>query len=174
MEFWQVIRSRHSVREYAQDQDVTPELVTGLLSAAIEAPSAGNRQSWHFVVVRNAGLRAELAHAAFGQTFIAEAPVVIVVCADPARSASRYHERGRTLYTFQDTAAATENLLLAAVDLGLGACWVGAFDEAQVRRVLALRQGLVPVAIVPVGYPRAPSRRETSRRPLSEVTTYLD
>ncbi len=174
MDFWQVIRGRHMVRAYAQDQDVSRELVTGLLSAAIEAPSAGNRQSWHFVVVRNAAVRAELGHAALDQMFLAEAPVVIVVCADPARSAGRYRERGRNLYTYQDTAAATENLLLAATDLGLAACWVGAFDEQEVSRVLSLESGLIPVAIVPVGYPAAPSQRETSRRPISEVTRFID
>ena len=174
MDFWQVIRSRHSVRAYAPDQDVSAELVTGLLSAAIEAPSAGNRQSWHFVVVRDPVRRAELAHAALDQMFVASAPVVIVVCADPQRSAARYRERGSKLYTFQDTAAATENLLLAATALGLGACWVGAFDEEEARRVLDLRPGLIPVAIVPVGYPLRPSRRETTRHDLSEVTTFLD
>jgi len=173
MDFWQVIRSRHSVRAFAPDQDLAPELVTGLLSAAIEAPSAGNRQSWHFVVVRQAAIRARVAHAAFDQMFIAEAPVIIVVCADPARSGSRYRERGRSLYTLQDTAAATENLLLAATELGLGACWVGSFDEESVRDALSLPAGLRPVAIIPVGYPAAPSQRETDRRPISEVTTYL-
>ena len=173
MDFWQVIRSRYSVREYAPDQDVSPELVTGLLSAALEAPSAGNLQAWHFVVVRDATTRAALAHAALDQMFVATAPVVIVVCADPERSATRYGERGRVLFTLQDTAAATQNLLLAATALGLGACWVGAFDEQEARRALGLRPGLRPVAIVPVGYPRAPGRRETSRRPLSKVTTYL-
>ncbi len=173
MDFWQVIRSRHSVRGFASGQDVSPELVSGLLGAAIEAPSAGNRQSWHFVVVRDAAIRAALAYAAQGQMFVAEAPVVIVVCADPARSARRYGERGRSLYTFQDTAAATQNLLLAATALGLGACWVGAFDEGEARRALNLRPGLVPVAIIPVGYPAAPTARETDRRPASEVATFI-
>jgi len=173
VDFWQVLRSRYSVREFAPDQDVPPELVNGLLSAAVEAPSAGNRQSWHFVVVRDPAIRAALAHAALDQMFVAEAPVVIVVCADPERSARRYQQRGRTLYTYQDTAAATENLLLAATALGLGACWVGAFDEEEARRVLRLPQGLIPVAIVPVGYPLRPGSRETGRRPLSEVVTYM-
>ncbi len=173
MDFWQVIRRRHSVRDYAADQEVSADLVTGLLSAAIEAPSAGNRQSWHFVVVRSEGVRAALGHAAGDQMFIATAPVVIVVCADPARSAARYRERGRSLYTFQDTAAAAENLLLAATDLGLGACWVGAFDEQGVRQALSLRRELVPVAIIPVGYPACIGERETARRAISEVTTYL-
>jgi nitroreductase len=173
MDFWQVIRSRHSVREFAGDQDVSDELVTGLLSAAIEAPSAGNRQSWHFCVVRSPSAKAALGHAAYGQMFLAEAPVCIVVCADPARSAGRYQERGRNLYTYQDTAAATQNLLLAATALDLAACWIGAFDEEGVRGALDLREGLIPVAIVPVGYPGRPTVRQTVRRPISEVTTYL-
>ncbi len=172
MDFWQVIHSRHAVRDFAE-RDVSPGLVTSLLSAAVEAPSAGNRQSWRFYVVRDPATRSALGQAALGQMFLAEAPVVIVVCADPARSASRYQERGRRLYTFQDTAAATENLLLAATALGLGACWVGAFDEDGVQRALDLPAGLIPVAIVPIGYPAAPSQRESTRRPLAEVTTYL-
>jgi len=173
MDFWQVLHSRHAVRDFAAGREVPAELVSALLNAAVEAPSAGNLQSWHFYVVRRPAARAALAEAAFGQSFVADAPVVIVVCADPERAAARYRERGRRLYTFQDTAAATENLLLAATALGLGACWVGAFDEEAARRAIGAPARLVPVAIVPVGYPAAPSARETERRPVEEVTTFL-
>lgn len=173
MDFWQVIASRHAVREFAAGQDVSSELVNRLLGAAVEAPSAGNLQSWHFYVVRSGAVRAALAEAALGQSFVADAPVVIVVCADPERAAARYRERGRRLYTFQDTAAATENLLLAATALGLGACWVGAFDEEAAHQALGAPPHLVPVAIIPIGYPAAPGARETARRPVDQVTTNL-
>lgn len=173
MDFWQVIRSRHSVREFAPGREVAPELVNTLLEAAIEAPSAGNRQSWHFVVVREAARRAALARAAGGQMFLATAPVVIVVCADPDRSAARYGQRGRSLYTYQDTAAAAQNLLLAATALGLGSCWVGAFDDGAVSQALSLGRGLIPVAMIPVGYGAGPTGRETTRRPVSEVVTRM-
>ncbi|MGQ9681277.1 MAG: nitroreductase family protein [Anaerolineae bacterium] len=173
MDFWQVVRRRYSVRSFASEQPVSDEAVLGLLSAAIEAPSAGNRQPWHFYVVRDPALRAGLVRAAGGQDFIAEAPVAIVVCAHAERSARRYGERGATLYCLQDTAAAVEHILLAATALGLGTCWVGAFDEEQARAVLQVPPELRPVAIIPIGYPAKPGERSTGRRPVSDVTTFV-
>jgi len=170
MDFWDVIARRHSVRDYATDRDVPDELVDRVLDVAIQAPSAGNLQSWHFVVTRRQEDREALAQAAFGQQFVARAPVVIVVCAVPERSGGRYGDRGRGLFTIQDTAAATENMLLAVTALGLGACWVGAFDERAVARALGLSKHLRPVALVPIGYPPRPTSRSTGRRPVSEVS----
>lgn len=172
LELEAAINKRRSVRSY-HDREVSPATVTRLLEAAVMAPSAGNLQAWHFVVARRPEARAALARAALDQEFIAQAPVVVVVCADPERSATRYGQRGRTLYCLQDAAAATQNLLLAATAHGLGTCWVGAFDEVRVREVLGIPASLRPVALVPVGYPaEAPEARP--RRPLEEVTTVLD
>ncbi|RLE29702.1 nitroreductase family protein [Candidatus Acetothermia bacterium] len=171
MQVSEAIRKRRSIRRFDQGGEVSPETVEALLTAAIMAPSAGNAQPWKFVVVRSSGLKAELARAALGQAFIAQAPVVIVVCADLARARRAYGERGESLYCLQDTAAAIQNLHLAAVELGLGTCWVGAFDEREVARLLGLPGSLRPVALIPVGYPaeRPPAR---PRRPLSEVVDY--
>ncbi|NIP67456.1 nitroreductase family protein, partial [Candidatus Bathyarchaeota archaeon] len=94
-----------------------------------------------------------LSQAALNQTFIEEAPVVIVVCVDKDRSGWRYGRRGTDLYCLQDTAAATQNLLLAAHALGFGACWVGAFREEKVKEILKTPDRVRPVAIVPVGHP---------------------
>jgi nitroreductase len=171
MDFWQVIEERHSVRDFDTRRDVPPDMIERMLGAAIRAPSAGNCQPWHFVVVRSEQTKNQLAEAAYGQWFIADAPVVIVVCAEPARSAWRYGSRGVQLYCLQDTAAATEHILLAATALGLGACWVGAFDERAASKALNLSIDLRPVAIVPIGYPAAGAYR-TSRRSLSEVVTF--
>jgi len=171
VDFWQVIEERHSVRDFDARREVTPEMVEQILRAAIRAPSAGNCQPWRFVVVRNEQIKDLLAQAAYGQRFVAHAPVVIVVCADPSRSAWRYGSRGTQLYCLQDTAAATEHILLAAVALGLGACWVGAFDEGAASKALSLPANLRPVAIVPIGYPVGRSHR-TSRRGLEEVVTF--
>jgi nitroreductase len=173
MDFWEVIRLRHSVRDY-DDRDVAQDIIERVLDAAIQAPSAGNLQSWHFIIVRNEGFRTALAQAAFGQKFVACAPVVIAVCAKLDRSGSRYGDRGRHLFTIQDTAAAIENILLAATALGLGTCWVGAFDEAAAAQALALPNDLRPVALIPIGYPRQPSSRSTSRYPVSEVSEIRD
>ena len=171
MDFWQVIEERHSVRDFDAGREVPPEMVQRIMEAAIRAPSAGNCQPWHFVVVRSERTRNLLAEAAYGQWFIADAPVVIVVCADPARSGSRYGSRGVQLYCLQDTAAATEHILLAVTALGLGACWVGAFDERAASKALGLSASLRPVAIVPIGHPTAQPHR-TSRRSLNEVVTF--
>ncbi len=171
MDFWQVIEERRSVRNFDTGRDVTPETVQRVLEAAIRAPSAGNCQPWHFVVVRSERTKDRLAEAAYGQWFVAEASVVIVVCADPDRSSWRYGSRGVQLYCLQDTAVATEHILLAVTALGLGACWVGAFDERAAAKALGLPANLRPVAIVPIGYPAAHPYR-TSRRSLEEVVTF--
>ena len=173
MDFWEVIRRRHSVRKYDSGVDVTPEQMRRILAAAIEAPSAGNCQPWHFVVVRDKTVRQGLAQAAYGQGFLMQAPVVVAVCSDPARSAKRYGKRGSGLYSLQDTAAAAEHILLAATALGLGSCWVGAFDEAAAARALTLPEHLRPVALIPIGHAKAPSSRHATRRPLDRVVTYL-
>ena len=173
MDFWQVIEERRSMRDFDPKCDVPPDMVERILKAAIRAPSAGNCQPWHFVVVRSERTRDLLVEAAYGQSFIAEAPVVIVVCADPGRSAGRYGSRGVQLYCLQDTAAATEHILLAVTALGLGACWVGAFDEKAASQALGLPANLRPVVMVPIGYPIAHHHR-ASRRSLKEVVTFAE
>jgi nitroreductase len=173
MDFWQVIENRYSVRRFDPDLDVTPEAVERLLSAAISAPSAGNRQPWHFYVVRDDNVRRGLAAAAYDQDFISQAPVAIVVCADPEQSAARYKQRGRELYCLQDTAAAVEHILLAAVALGFGGCWVGAFDEGHAAKALGLPRQHRPVAILPIGKPASKPARRTPRQDLDMVATYV-
>lgn len=168
MDFWEVIEERHSVRRFER-RDVPEEMVERLLGAAIRAPSAGNCQPWRFFVVRRPEVKTALAEAAWGQYFVAQAPLIIVVCAEPQRSAGRYGRRGVELYCLQDTAAATTHILLAATALGLGACWVGAFDEQAAARALNLPAGLRPVALIPVGYPAREPGGRTSRRRLQEV-----
>ncbi len=174
MDFWHVVNTRYSVRGFDPDVDVPPDQVERLLDAALQAPSAGNRQPWHFYVVRNLALRRGLASAAFGQTFVAQAPVVIVVCANAPQSAARYGTRGYELYCLQDTAAAAEHILLGAVAMGLGSCWVGAFDEGQAARLLRIPAHLRPVAILPLGKPASDEAGRSPRRPQSEVVTHLD
>jgi nitroreductase len=170
LDLFEAIESRRSVRAY-RDADVSEDYVKRLIDAARKAPSAGNIQPWEFVVVRNPNIKSVLASAALNQTFIEEAPVVIVVCADMERSWRGYGRRGAELYCIQDTAAAIENLLLAACALGLGACWVGAFHEDGVREALRLPEGVRPVAIIPVGRPaERPSPRY--KRPLEEIIHY--
>jgi nitroreductase len=162
--------SRYSCRRFAPES-IPRETVLELLDAARWAANAGNLQPWRFLVVETPGARQALAGAALGQGFIAEAPLVVVVCAVPEESARVYGQRGRELYCLQDCAAATQNLLLAAAAAGLGSCWVGAFRDPEVARVLDLPAEWRPVAIVPLGRPLEPTP-ERSRRPLGEVVLW--
>jgi nitroreductase len=173
VDLWTAISNRCSVRSFAPGE-LDASTVKKLLEAAVRAPTAGNMQPWHFVVVRSAEVKQALASAAYGQGFVAQAPVVIVVCAEPERSAARYGLRGRDLYCLQDTSAATEHILLAATALGLGACWVGAFDEQAAARTLDLPAQLRPVAMVPIGQPSTGPGIGSSRRPLYEVTSFIE
>jgi len=172
MDMVSALKERFSCRSFRLES-VSRQQLSALLDAARWAPSAGNLQPWRFVVVTAAEVRHELARAAFGQSFIAAAPAVIVVCAVPRESGRVYGERGRDLYCLQDTAAATQNVLVAATASGLGACWVGAFDEAAVARALGLAADWRPVAVVPVGHPAEPSGRR-SRRALDAVVVWME
>ncbi len=168
----ELIKSRRSTRQF-QPKDIPEELIKQLLEAACRAPSAGNLQPWKFYVVRDNKLRKGLA-AASKQKFVSQAPVVIVVCALPEQSAAHYGERGRNLYCLQDTAAAVQNILLAASSLKLGTCWVGAFSEEEVRSLLNLNREERPVAMIPVGYPIATAQTlSTGRIPLENISRWL-
>lgn len=172
MDLFETIRSRSSIREFDPAVDVSPEQLDQILHAAINAPSAGNCQPWHFVVVRDLEVRRGLSAAAFGQGSLTQAPVVIAVCTDAQQTAPRYGKRGLLLYCLQDTAAATENILLTVTAMGLGACWVGAFDEESAARALGLPREFRPVALIPIGHPTGVTSRLTSRRPLKDVVSY--
>jgi nitroreductase len=152
MEFEQVLASRRSVRAF-QTRTLTQEQMDKLLWAAGRAPSAGNLRPCRFFPVTDRDTKWELAGAA-NQGFVEEAPLVLVIASSLRTSASKYAQRGRTLYAIQDAAAAAENVLLMAVNLGLGACWIGAFDEDAVARILDLDPDLRPTVLIPVGYPR--------------------
>ncbi|RJX20321.1 MAG: nitroreductase family protein [Ammonifex sp.] len=167
-----IIKERRSVRRFKKEP-VSREVIENLLEAARWAPSGGNIQPWFFYVVGDQDKRACLAAASLNQRFIAEAPVVIVVCAEPSRSARIYGERGRYVYCIQDTAAAVQNILLAATAYGLGSCWVGAFDENQVRHCLGIPAERRPVALIPLGYPDIDPEKRTGRRSLDEIRKYL-
>ena len=166
LDVFEAIKNRRSVRAFT-NQPVSDEEVEKLIDAAIWAPSAGNIQPWEFIVVRQHEVKRGLRKAALNQTFIEEAPVVIVVCANVWRSEQGYRSRGVNLFCLQDTAAATQNMLLAAHALGLATCWVGAFQEEEATKVLHIPSGLRPVAIIPVRHaaekPKARPRRAVSK-----------
>jgi nitroreductase len=165
----EAIKERRSVRAYT-DEEVSESDVERLIEAARWAPSAGNIQPWAFVVVKDVETKRKLSSATL-QTLIQEAPVVIVVCADLIRSSSGYGNRGVHLYSLQDTAAATENILLAAQELGLATCWVGAFRENEVAKAVKAPRNLRPVAMVAVGYP-AERPAAPQKRSFDEIVHY--
>ncbi len=127
------IKTRRSVRKY-KDKQVDWDLITNILDAGKFAPSAGNIQNWKFIVVRKEDVIKKLAKASFDQDWMEDAPVHIVVVGEPEKASRFYGARGERLYTIQSCAAAVENMLLVANELGLGSCWVGAFDESKVHR----------------------------------------
>lgn len=170
-ELREAIDARASVRAFTAE-DVPEEAVERLLRAAVRAPTAGNLQPWRFYVVRDPAVKRLLGMAAGGQSFVARAPVVIVVAAELGASGRGYGSRGENLYAIQDTAAAVENILLSVVDEGLGACWVGAFSEKSAAEALSLEPGVRPLAMLPVGHPAGPARR-TGREPHESHTRYI-
>jgi len=131
-------------------------------------------QPWEFVVVRDEKTKKELSDVALRQEHIEDAPVLIVVCADPEKSEDRYGERGRNLYCIQDTAAAIENMLLTANSLGLGTCWNGAFDEERARTILNIPNRLKPVAILTIGFPVTYDKLGKKSRIPFEHITWID
>ena len=167
MDLLEVIKKRRSIRAYKK-QDLPQGAIEKLIEAARWAPSAGNVQPWEFVVASSQKIKQELSKAAFSQKDLEEASVVIVVCADEKLAEQSYGERGKSLYCLQDTAAATQNILLTAYSLGLGSCWIGAFKEKEIRQVIRAPKEMRPIALIPIGYPdEAPAAR--SRRLVSEI-----
>jgi len=149
-ELIEIMKSRRSIRMFHPDA-LSREQIDSVIEALLAAPSAGNLQSRKFFFVSDKELQFELARAALGQDFIAEAPLVIVACTD-SRIERRYGSRGLSLYSIMDVAASVQNVLLAAHSMGLGACWVGAFNEDGVHMLLDLPRKLRPVAMVPIGH----------------------
>ncbi len=167
MNIYEAIATRKSVRAF-QDRDIPEDLLTRLLEAARLAPSACNRQEWRFVVVRDADTRKKLAQAAHDQTFVGEAPVVLACCAE---TDGRVMTCGQLCHPI-DVAIAIDHLTLSAVAEGLGTCWIGAFDEARVKDILAIPREICVVELLPIGYPQDPSTAKKQRLPLSEIVKY--
>jgi nitroreductase len=166
LELFEAIKNRRSIRQFT-NQTVPEEMVNQLVEAARMTPTAGNAQSYRLVIVQQAEQKQRLSNAAYGQKQLQTASIVFVVCADLKRAQEAYGDRGRSLYCIQDTAAVTQNILLAAYGLGLGTCWIGAFKEDEVKKVVNAPEDMRPVAMIPVGYP-AESPASRPRRAVSE------
>ena len=162
-----VIRIRKSVRSW-EDRPVARETLERVLEAARLAPSARNDQEWRFVVVTDEATRKQLAEAAKNQTFVGQAPVVIVACAETDR---RTMSCGHLAFLI-DTAIAIDHITLAAVEEGLGTCWIGAFDPARIRSILGIPASVEVVELLPLGYPKDHAPVQKSRLPFGEIVRW--
>jgi nitroreductase len=170
MEFAQVVKKRFMCRSY-EDRDVPDEVLDRILDLAVRFPSAGHTQPQEFIVIRNEETKYLLARAALDQFYLAEAPVVIVVVSDTRRSKARYGGRGEKFYSVVDGAFASLLVLLAAVNEGLGAAFVGAFDDDAVHAVLGLPKAVRPIGIIPIGF-CAERPRKLPRFPKEQIIHY--
>jgi nitroreductase len=147
----EAINARRSIRKYV-DRPVEFEKLTTIMDAAIKAPSAGNLQDWKFILVTDRGMIKQVSTYSLDQYWIQTAPALIVVCAVPEKHEMYYGLRGKRLYNIQDCAAAMENILLASTELGLGSCWIGAFEEEKIRTLFTIPPDVRPQAILTIGY----------------------
>ena len=163
MEFSELIEKRYSVRAYKSDP-VEDEVLNQVLEAARLAPTAANRQPFQLVVIPTAGREAELRRI-YPRDWFVQAPLVICACGIPAQGWTRMDGKN---YTDVDVAIVMDHLILAAANLGLGTCWIAAFDPMAAREVLGLPDGVEPIALTPLGYP-ADQPKPKERKALSEL-----
>jgi nitroreductase len=168
MEFYDVIKKRRSIRKYKPDA-VSDEVLNRILEAAHLAPSGKNGQPWRFIVVRNPEVRQKLVKSCRDQLYISEAPVVIVGVANEDES---YQKQGCYMKSWPiDLAIAFDHLILAATVEGLGTCWIGAFDEKEVKKVLNIPEHLRVVCLTPLGYADGEPKPKP-RKALGEIVFY--
>ena len=166
MQFSELIKTRYSVREYKSDQ-VEEEKLQKILEAANLAPTAANRQPFQIIVIHTKGRETEL-QTIYHRDWFTQAPLVICFCALPDQAWSR--KDGKT-YCDVDATIAMDHLILAAADLGLGTCWIAAFDPQAAREILDLPDEVEPIAFTPLGYP-ADEIKAKKRKNLSELVRY--
>jgi nitroreductase len=170
MDVLTAIRNRRSVRSYAE-RTIPVQVLERLRQVLRSAPSACNYQPWHFVFVMDPAVRRRLGELANGQQWIADAPLIVVGCANPDEAYPAM--AGRRCSAEVDVAIALDHLALAAVVEGLGTCWIGSFDEGAVVSLLGVPAGYEIVAMMPVGYPSSPDLNhpleERLRKPAAEI-----
>ena len=164
--FYELVGRRRSVRQYSP-QAVEDEKLTRILEMGRCAPSAANCQPWHFIVLRKEG-REEFDRRVLSKEGFRSAPVIIVVCVDPAKAWVRHYDGSN--YAWVDAAIATTEMVSAATAEGLGTCWVAAFDPELVRELLDIPPHLQIVTLLTIGYPATPLQKTPkNRKPSSEI-----
>jgi nitroreductase len=161
MEFDEVVRNRKMIRKYQQDRQITINIIDKLLRNAHRSPSAGHTQVQEFIVVIDPVTKRKLSEASLRQSQVEDASVLIVVCSNTSRSVNRYRKRGTEFYSIIDGAFSSMIILLSAVKEGIGASFVGAFEDNEVRKILKLPVQVRPIGIIALGYPaERPERLE--------------
>ncbi|MEO0093847.1 MAG: nitroreductase family protein [candidate division WOR-3 bacterium] len=168
MEFYEVVKKRKSVRAYKKDP-IPEEVLNRIMEAVRIAPSAKNLQPWKFIIVKDPQIIQELVPACNNQQFIAEAPIVICAVGLEDQAWGRMGGYWRSLEV--DVTIAFEHLVLAAANEGLGTCWIGAYKEAEVKRILKIPEGVKVVALTPLGYP-AQEPQARPRKSMAEIISY--
>ena len=166
MELKDAIKNRQSIREY-QDKPVPESKLINVLEAARLAPSGANRQNWKFVVVQDPQKRQALSKASGGQPHVAQAPVIIAAVSTMPRGLMRCGVPGYAV----DLAIAVDHMTLAAVDEGLGTCWIGAFSQEASREILNIPAKYTIVSLLALGFPAQPGRPK-NRKALDEIICY--
>jgi nitroreductase len=167
MDFQDLIRARYSVRSYRSDP-VEDDKLAAILEAARLAPTADNKQPFGIVVIKTEGREGEMRRI-YDKAWFAEAPLVLAACGVPSRNWVRRQD-GKN-YNDVDVAIVMDHMILAAHDLGLGTCWIAAFDPAAAREILQLPDDVEPIAFTPLGY-AADAPRRKKRKALSELVRY--
>jgi nitroreductase len=166
MEFFEVVKKRYSVRAYKRDP-VEDHKLQQVLEAVRLAPTAASRQPFEFIVIHTAGKEAELRRI-YDRAWFVQAPVIICGCATPARAWIRQDGKN---YCDVDVAIAMDHLVLAATNLGLGTCWIAAFNPDAAREILSLPDSVEPVAFTPLGYADDQPGQKT-RKALTDIVKY--
>ncbi len=168
MKVLDVIQKRRSVRKYKEDP-IPEKALMRVLEAARLAPSGKNFQPWKFIIVKDKALKEKLAQASAGQFFMAEAPIIIVGCGFPDNC---YAHMGRYMKSWSvDVTIALEHLILQAQEEGLGTCWIGSFEEEEVKAILNIPENVKVLALTPLGYPDEIPRFR-GRKSLDEFISY--
>lgn len=169
MDLDSAINNRFSCRTFI-DKKVNITDLNLILDAGIKAPSAGNLQDFRFIIETEEDKKRQIAEASLKQLWIADAPILIIVCSD-LKNLIRFYEDRAEYYAVQDTAAAAENILLKATDLGLATNWISVFDENVLRRVLRLPEQIKPYVIIPLGYTKE-KPKQRKRHPIETFTSF--
>lgn len=167
MSFLDLAKSRYSVRSY-ESRAVEKEKLLQVLEAARLAPSAVNFQPWHFIVITEDAQKEKIFET-YPREWIKEAPAIIVACGDHGKSWKRSDGKD---HCDVDVSIAVEHMALAAADLGLGTCWVCAFDAKKCHELLNLPENLEPIVLLPIGYPKGERLTEIKRKSLDEIVSW--